>query len=1297
MTSDKSRNSALEETAIRPPDTAKVSMARPTPLGHPIFLFTVAARLPDGEARSSMCHLRDLMIGLWTTILRGQLDRGRRRSVRRWGRHCLLAAASYCGWLAAVFTLLGAGAQAAGYEPAPQIVEQHSSPASQQPADARPAGSPAADASGDSSRSEVVPRAVRHLSGRIQYVGPDTYILLDASGRPQPVPGMTYEDFLAAWKQARQVAPADRQPRVVLEDARISGTADARHAKLKYELTVRLLTDQPVDVPLGLGGAILQGQPKFAGAAPPLNRDHPAPVLEFDAQRGGLIGWFVGQPGERHILSFDVLVPLSHDGRDISLPLGCPRALTSRLTVDVKPAAAEVNTTSGALVASTPIAGGARLEVTGFAGQFRLSWKNISDETPELSTVLSAAGALQMTIDGRSVRTTAQLTVQSYGGRFDRFRVRLPPGAKLIQEGLPEGTTASDYRVSIEEESMRGVGPAAATHQVVLVQLPEKQAGPVVVHLSAEQPLGLLGSSSPLELAGFEVLGAVRQYGDIALRVADDWQVRWDAGRYVRQVDPSELDTSLQQVSPTVAFQYDRQPWSLGVLVAARGHRIHVSPKYELECLPDEARLRVQLTYQVLGARAFEFRVDLKGWEITADAVDSGGSIDRTRVQVASDGTLILPLTQAATRRAEISFLVRRATPRDANRISLPLPVPEAESVGTGELVVRSAPGLTVTPDLLSSTGLTPMPASDAPAESPASNAAEFRFHCFPTESLLVADRESRPRDVTTETLSTITLTAGEIRIDQRFDYAVRFEPIQELTLDLPANLLLDAEQADVVLMMPPMAGGDAAVPGETPLRLAVSAAEEGAPGEPARRTARVLLPQPRLGRFSLLLRAGWDTAENAAALGPLQVPLASPADGQLIAHRVLVASGSDLAVALDPAVSSPWKAANAETNGDGEPRKDDLVLPYSHAPARNNSAAFIARQPQTVLPLIVRAVDLNSPLQVVVERQWLQTWIAGMARQERAAIRFRSLHRGGSQVVVELPPETPPTEVEVLLDGQPARVTSRGAGRLTVQLAANGSLPETGSSAELRPADPASTHTLELRYRRLIHDPLVSRWRLTPPQLAGGTSLGEHYWQIVLPGDRHVVRPPQLIPASKWQWLGSFWGRRPTLSQGDLEKWAGATSGLAPSSGQSEYLYSGLGPAASIELITAPRWLIVLAASLAVLGLALVWLYVPVLRRGWIAVAGALLLACLAVAFPIPAVLLGQAAVLGVILASIALFIGRLMSQPVQWLPPAGGSTQRQTTPRVDGTASPAALAPTTVPAASSSVSALHAREQMR
>src|SRR5262245_19908932 len=58
---------------------------------------------------------------------------------------------------------------------------------------------------------------------RIQNVGPDTYILRDAQGRPQAMPGMTYEDFLAAWKRLQQVDETDRRRLFTIDRVEIAG------------------------------------------------------------------------------------------------------------------------------------------------------------------------------------------------------------------------------------------------------------------------------------------------------------------------------------------------------------------------------------------------------------------------------------------------------------------------------------------------------------------------------------------------------------------------------------------------------------------------------------------------------------------------------------------------------------------------------------------------------------------------------------------------------------------------------------------------------------------------------------------------------------------------------------------------------------------------------------------------------------------------------------------------------------------------------------------------------------------
>ena len=133
------------------------------------------------------------------------------------------------------------------------------------------------------------------------------------------------------------------------------------------------------------------------------------------------------------------------------------------------------------------------------------------------------------------------LTVRSYGGSFDRFRVRLPPGAQLIDERAEDCERRGRRTIACWSMMSRKLLRAAkaATRKSSPSNLQRSSWGPSRFELSTEQPLGLTDGEPTVELAGFEVLGAVRQFGDVAIAVADDWQLRWENGPYVRQVERS--------------------------------------------------------------------------------------------------------------------------------------------------------------------------------------------------------------------------------------------------------------------------------------------------------------------------------------------------------------------------------------------------------------------------------------------------------------------------------------------------------------------------------------------------------------------------------------------------------------------------------------------------------------------------------------------------------------------------------------------------------------------------------------
>lgn len=1060
-----------------------------------------------------------------------------------------------------------------------------------------------------------------HPSQPIQYVGPDTFILLDAQGRPQPILGMTYEDFLKSWKASRQPAAEAAQPRFTIETMKADGHAHEQSADLNIEFTVHLLGDGNTNVPLGLVGAILQGDAKFtvgggsklpAANAPdrsPANHDE---YLDFNSQNGGYVAHLTGKAGERRVVSLHLIVPLQHDGAKTVLAINCPQAVSSTLNCDFDSQVTDVRSSSGTITSNelTP-EHQSRLHVAGAAGEFRLSWQPAS-ATPAFSSVLNAIGAIHISIDGRGIRSDARLTVQSYGGTFDQFRVRLPVGAKLVRTRSSEEPIEGKYRVT-EEIPPKGTPTNASAAQTVLIDLKDRQYGPVVVNLSTEQ-VGK-GPNDTLDLAGFEVIGAVRQYGDIGLNVANDWQARWNIGHDVRQVDPNEIDSSLQRPDLSAAFQYDHQPWSLSVRVSPRVSRIHVSPQYDLELLPDEARLNVRLGYQNFGARAFELRLDLSGWELSGEPIESGGLVDQDQITVSSKGILILPLAQPLLRKAEIALSLKRSLDRDTGKLSINLPVPMADSVAAGELSVRTPAETELLADLAASNGISISTARDANTSPTNDGRLTQLFRLQFPSPIFVAHRSNRKREQTVQSTSQVSVGPEAIQIEQRLNFVVRYEAVQELQFDTTGDLPTDDSTINLEVISSP-AGTTGANEQLTPLSCEIISDEQTSSAADLHRL-RARLPQPRTGSFVVVARCRIPRLKSALQLESLHIPILIPADTQIGSLVASVDAPTGISVALPPSRDGfSWR------NGEQTAGK-----------AGRSIYEFVSDRAESVLPLALSTANRNGMSNTIVDRIWLQTWLSGRTEQDRIAYRLRSAR---NQVAIELPPDISLESVEVLVDGHVAEVIAHPAGRIVARLLRDNLNP---TNSVLEPVD----HTLELRYRRVLEPSLINRQRITPPQIDGVTDLSQVYWQIVLPGDEHIIQSPdQLVATSQWQWLGSFWGRQPSLSQADLEKWTGASQQLAPSDSASQYLFSGLFPVSTIVFVTAPRWLIVLISSTATLIVFVGLICLPGTKKIWTLVVVTCVIASLATAYPTAAFLLAQASALGIVLVPITMILSK-------------------------------------------------------
>jgi hypothetical protein len=335
-------------------------------------------------------------------------------------------------------------------------------------------------------------------------------------------------------------------------------------------------------------------------------------------------------------------------------------------------------------------------------------------------------------------------------------------------------------------------------------------------------------------------------------------------------------------------------------------------------------------------------------------------------------------------------------------------------------------------------------------------------------------------------------------------------------------------------------------------------------------------------------------------------IPLVMPVEGELTGNKVVVTAKEGLRVQMPRGRWTP-----SEGPGTQDPQRRSLQWT-----AAERTADF---------PLRVFMEEYPSLGSTLVQRAWVQTWLTGRVRQDRAVFRIT-----GDQKAVELivPAGVNLRDVRLWLDGKQSTAQASGEGRLIVPLGDNASL---------------GLHQLEVIYQFSIERPASGSMSLELPRLGGGVSAHRTLWQLILPRHEHLLVPPaEFTPEYRWDWNGLVWGRKSLLGQTHLQAWSGARHLAEFAADTNRYLFSTLGTAEKGELRTASRGVLVLGASGLVLVAGLVLIYVPAVRHPAALLAAAVLLGAAAIRYPEPALLASQAASLGAVLAILAAWLRR-------------------------------------------------------
>ncbi|NMC18812.1 MAG: hypothetical protein GYA33_00175 [Thermogutta sp.] len=1018
----------------------------------------------------------------------------------------------------------------------------------------------------------------------VQEAQPEQIYIRDADGNLKLMLGWTMEQFEELVRIRDGLVQTDSAPRFVVNEIKLTGKTEGDVARLTAEISLRVKDVETVRVPLRMGEAVPLSPPEYQGGGEMWlvpNR----PGWDYTA-------YVRGDPAQDQVIRLEMLVPVEDLGNERGLSLSLPDAAVSRLQLDIpeSPLLAANRGGSGVLQVVTLPEGGSRLELIGLGPSLKIAWQEDRSRQAEGGPVMEVDGETLVRFGAGKVSFDARLSIKTYGGPLERLMVKLPPECDLLSA---DGVSTT-FRVV-----PGGPSNGAAGGKVVELAAERPTPGPLEIRLAAQRPTP--EGNSPVPLAGFEVLGAVRQTGRIGLVVPNDLLLLWGDSQGVRQIEPKLLAGGAEAA---FAFEFFGFPFDLSVTPVPRRSHVTVTPGYRLEVTASRANAEVNLSYEVRGAESSSFAVELYDWVldeiVPASVIPPEGILEK-------DGVTSFSLQQRVMGKLDVTLKLHRDHRADEQPLKLSLPSPRADVVVPAELVVIPATNVQWTPRMSECVGLASL-ASGGKSDG-GKSAQLFRVQKNP--AVLVADWQTHAQEVRAQISTHITVGANRADIDQQIRFQVAYEPrTQPWRLVVPAavpagglSVLLDRRRISL--------DAPAAVPsGDSEPAGGADAGAGAAQGT----VIEIPLPAAVLGDSNVSLQYSIPLPQDSTAKeGEWVLPLVQPLDATDVRQTLSLKTDEDLSWRR---VLPPWN------------RNEDAVL----AQDANGVSFFSAAGPVDS----VRIAWIRSPAarMVAIDRAWIQTWLDPIGRQERAAFRFRTKL---NNVELALPRGTRWEAVQVVLDGKPAQTSAPTPKGLIIPLEA----PADGT----RPV----THLLEVWYELPRVDLGWGRQRLEFPRL-GPEAYGRNwYWELILPPTEHFLSVGQgWVAEYRWEWQGYGWVRRPSLSEAELEEWIGsAAEGRQAPLRANRYLFSSLHPVDVSRVWIVRRTWLVMFCSGVVLALGLLWLYAPSVRRPWFA--WLLLIGVLSI-FAVRmdwGVLVAQAAAFGAGLAVLAWMLQRSLAGP--------------------------------------------------
>ena len=1019
----------------------------------------------------------------------------------------------------------------------------------------------------------------------------------------------------------------DKVPPFIIRNVSATGSVVGNHVEANVQIELATSGNQTVQIPLGFKEGIFPSEdqtdvPTFSYTGSGSASLTSLMIDSQERQYVALVTPHVAQASEseksdspetplsdRHTISLLLWIPLvPNSGGEKRLSLSFPQSNSSRFLLEIPMTNIDASATRGFLLEPQEDAERRTtlLTVQGLRTGTEIAWKRreiaVVDDQPEL---LVERGTIDVKLDAdaQSAIYDAVLPVSSATGSFDQLQIQLPQGSVLDRETTERYAVAGNYVVE-----------DVSDQAVLTIRFSQKTAGPVSIHLRATQQFEGDVSDFRQDLSGFEVLGAERQTGSLTVSVSpSDMQPRWEPVRGIRRAEGGNSS------SPSIGgtrFDFNSQPFRLRVQVAAPQIRINVKPDYYFHISRGGITLTARLAYTVSGSKtgALYLRLPDSQWDWE---FDTSGIVDASGVALDEFGDLKIPLRTPQEGAFNIEFRAHRTIEaEDEQRHRLVLPIPRPERVNwreSAEVTIVSAYDIEVLPVVQDTRGLTRQTTRRPTLQridTTDTQQEALYYRAELPDAVFVTDLVFHQQKISAVMQTDVRLFDENPQVSQTISYNAAYGPADRVLLLLPKAL--DASGIVQVQWK-----------GRTlELRDTIAAPQENGSDNWVRKMVHI--PESAFQFQLTFLYAPPPIVVAADDTVPFSFPFICPVDVPVTDHLIHFFTPTGYRVLLQSESKLQW-----------EPFRE-MRLPAVSVTESFRSVQSPNVQTPTRIVLFVSATEQSVSGTTIVERAWLQTWLTGAIRRDRATYLVRSTN---DSVELQLPPDSMRDHrVSVQVEHQSIRPNISPTGLLAIPI-----LPEYHN----RPIE------ISVDYRYAFEMTAVEV-PITLPSFAGDTLVQYKFWQVILPQSRHIIGSPAgWTLVYDWSWNGWFWWRVPSIRKSDIGFVSDLTTPDAVVSGGSQYVFSHLQPTSRVRLYVVKRSQVILWSSGIALFIGLVLIYVPQSRYvGSLFGLGVALLAVLFYQPPLVLLML-QASTFGVFLALGAGYIYRIFHRQRQWIPP--------------------------------------------